>query len=151
MMDHPQRPSSAPMASDVFVAVAAQGGKGPDGCRKTTAMRDSAVCPVRLLVNASLKLVENQRSEIDGLRGLSVEICERISPSIFWWQTASGGKSLSRPQPPEAVAEGQSLQGIASRPSSATEIDIRRAIGTTAFQPTTPTLASSARQITKKR
>ena len=79
--------------------------------------------PCMLLVNDSLKLVENQRSEIDGLRGLSGEICERISPSIFWWQTASGGNSLSRPQPPEAVAEGQSLQGIASRRNSATEID----------------------------
>src|SRR5215510_2572801 len=35
----------------------------------------------------------------------------------------SGGNPLSRPQPPEAVAEGQSLQGIASRPNSATQSD----------------------------
>ena len=32
---------------------------------------------------------------------------------------------MSRPRPPEAVAEGQSLQGIGFRPSSATEIDVR--------------------------
>jgi hypothetical protein len=45
---------------------------------------------------------------------------------------------LSRPQPPEAVAEGESLQGIASRQSSATEIDIRTISPATAIQPTTP-------------
>ena len=89
-------------------------------------MQIAEVLNARGGVNDGLKLVENQRYEIDGLSGLSGEICERISPSIFWWQTTSGGNSLSRPQPPEAVAEGQSLQGIASRPSSATEIDIRR-------------------------
>ena len=43
----------------------------------------------------------------------------------------SGGNPLSRPQPPEAVAEGQSLQGIASRPNSATQSDVRRHFATT--------------------
>src|SRR5262244_89307 len=43
----------------------------------------------------------------------------------------SGGNPLSRPQPPEAVAEGQSLQGIASRPNSTTQSDVRRHFATT--------------------
>src|SRR5215831_8397025 len=43
----------------------------------------------------------------------------------------SGGNPLSRPQPPEAVAEGQSLQGIASRPNSTTRSDVRRHFATT--------------------
>jgi hypothetical protein len=32
---------------------------------------------------------------------------------------------LSRPQPPEAVAEGQSLQGTVTRPRSVTEGAVR--------------------------
>src|SRR5271165_4292356 len=42
------------------------------------------------------------------------------------WRRSLGGKQgpgdspLSRPQPPEAVAEGQSLQGTITRPRSAT-------------------------------
>src|ERR1700693_3679822 len=36
-----------------------------------------------------------------------------------------GGSPLSRPQPPEAVAEGQSLQGTVTRPRSVTEGDDR--------------------------
>jgi len=114
--------------------------------RHRPAAASAAVDRGRQHVNDGLKLVENQRYEIDGLSGLSGEICERISPSIFWWQTTSGGNSLSRPQPPEAVAEGQSLQGIAPDEARATEIDVRRAIATTAIQPITPALASSARQ-----
>src|SRR5215831_3124826 len=43
----------------------------------------------------------------------------------------SGGNPLSRPQPPEAVAEGQSFQGIASRPNSTTQSDVRRHLATT--------------------
>src|SRR5215470_10635749 len=46
----------------------------------------------------------------------------------------SGGNPLSRPQPPEAVAEGQSLQGIASRPNSATQSDVRRHFATTTIR-----------------
>src|SRR5215470_14193031 len=46
----------------------------------------------------------------------------------------SGGNPLSRPQPPAAVAEGQSLQGIASRPNSATQSDVRRHFATTTIR-----------------
>jgi len=46
----------------------------------------------------------------------------------------SGGNPLSRPQPPEAVAEGQSLQGIASRPNSVTQSDVRGHFATTTIR-----------------
>src|SRR5262249_33210312 len=43
----------------------------------------------------------------------------------------SGGNPLSRPQPPEAVAEGQAFQGSASPPNSAPPSALPRHFATT--------------------
>ena len=58
---------------------------------------------------------------------------------------------MSRPRPPEAVAEGQSLQGIGFRPSSATEIDVRSHRHNCDVALAAPTCTLGATRITKKR
>jgi hypothetical protein len=86
----------------------------------------------RDLVNARLKLPENQRFEIamavQPARSFEYPRCS--SPAGFHRRSLGGkrgpgGSPLSRPQPPEAVAEGQSLQGTVTRPRSVTEGDDR--------------------------
>jgi hypothetical protein len=83
-------------------------------------------------VNARLKLPENQRFEIamavQPARSFEYPRCS--SPAGFHRRSLGGkrgpgGSPLSRPQPPEAVAEGQSLQGTVTRPRSVTEGDDR--------------------------
>ena len=83
-------------------------------------------------VNARLKLHENQRFEIAmAVRPARSFECPRCSSPAGLHRRSLGGKRgpggsrLSRPQPPEAVAEGQSLQGTVTRPRSVTEGDDR--------------------------
>ena len=100
--------------------------------KKGTA-ESSAVERLRVqLVNDRLKLRENQRFEI----GMTVWParsfeCPRRSSATGLRRRSLGGKRgpgdspLSRPQPPEAGAEGQSLQGTITRPRSVTQSDDR--------------------------
>jgi hypothetical protein len=83
-------------------------------------------------VNARLKLPENQRFEIAmAVQPARSFECPRCSPPAGLHRRSLGGKRgpggspLSRPQPPEAVAEGQSLEGTVTRPRSVTEGDDR--------------------------
>ena len=83
-------------------------------------------------VNARLKLPENQRFEIAmAVQSARSFECPRCSSPAGLHRRSLGGKRgpggspLSRPQPPEAVAEGQSLQGTIARPGSVTEGDDR--------------------------
>src|SRR6516165_830425 len=83
-------------------------------------------------VNDRLKLRENQRFEIamtvrpprsfEGPRRSSATGLRRRS---LGGKRGPGDSPLSRPQPPEAGAEGQSLQGTITRPRSVTQSDDR--------------------------
>ena len=83
-------------------------------------------------VNARLKLPENQRFEIAmAVQPARSFECPRRSSATGLHRRSLGGKRgpgdspLSRPQPPEAGAEGQSLQGTITRPRSVTQSDDR--------------------------